>query len=130
MSAPYKIADIWKLGAIGKIDDTDPLSRPFHKLLTRLAHLELTLQAVHLYVEGSAQAVGVKGGQIVYGGTASGDALELHSNTSSDGVIKLGSTVVVNEVTGRIGIGVGTGPARMIDGTSAANDLASAQLFL
>ncbi len=74
---------------------------------------------------------GQLGGQIVYGGEAPGEALELHSNPSKDGLIKLGDNSALDEVTGRLGIGIGTANLAPVGGIyvlSAANDAASAQV--
>lgn len=50
---------------------------------------------------------GLSGGQIAYGGNATGDDLELHSTShATKGTINLGDTAYVDEVNNRLGIGI------------------------
>lgn len=77
---------------------------------------------------GAAMLAGQLGGQVLYGGRLSGQHLELHSNTSEDGQIRLGDLIVVNESAVRLGIGT-TAPAYPIDlvGSIASDALVQLQ---
>ncbi len=56
---------------------------------------------------------GRPGGQIGYGGTASLDNLEFHSNTETDGLILFGANSAYDEATDRLGLG-DTAPAAVL----------------
>lgn len=56
---------------------------------------------------------GRDGGQVGYGSPVSGEDLELHSNPSEDGLLTIG-VLVVDEATGRVGIGTAS-PSRTLE---------------
>lgn len=71
-------------------------------------------------LRGAALLGGQIGGQVFYGGKKAGEHLELHSNPSKDGLIKLGDNAAFNEATTRLGIGT-QGPTVTVDVVSAAD---------
>lgn len=84
---------------------------------------------------GAAVLSGRLGGQILYGGKKSGEHLELHSNPSKNGLIKLGDGSAFNEANGRLGIGT-LAPASplsfgggTVDITMATSGIANAHAF-
>lgn len=79
-----------------------------------------TIRILAAAADGSLLLLGRDGGQIGYGGTRSGEDLELHSNPSENGDLILG-IVVIDEASGEIGVGVAN-PAVTVDVRDGAKD--------
>lgn len=103
-----KLAERWTIG----------LEREWNRAFVRFKDLERTFGLVQNRVENSAHLPGEHGGQVLYGGAASGESLTLHSNPSEDGLIKLGDNSAYDEATSRLGIGT-LAPAHQIHVTTS-----------